>query len=198
MSLVHFVTHPEVVIDPTVAITEWPLSDKGRERMERFAAEADLSAVTSLFSSTERKARDGAEILCRALGLPVTERADLGENDRSATGYLPPEEFETVADAFFAAPEGSARGWARAVGEQRRIVTAVADLTRVAPPGDILIVSHGAVGALLLCDLLGVGIAREYDQPGRGGGNLFNFERETRLVIEGWRPIEGSAAHIFD
>lgn len=33
------------------------------------------------------------------------------ENDRSSTGFLPPEEFEVVADAFFAQPGVSVRGW---------------------------------------------------------------------------------------
>lgn len=72
------------------------------------------------------------------------------ENDLSATGFLPPRKFERVADAFFAEPTVSVRGWERALDAQRRIVAEVqaidgSDTTR----GTVAIVSHGAVGALL-------------------------------------------------
>ena len=46
-------------------------------------------------------------MLAAALRLTPIIRADLGENDRSATGYLPKAEFEAMADAFFARPDES-------------------------------------------------------------------------------------------
>ncbi len=144
-----------------------------------------VPGLTAVYSSAERKALDGAGILAAAVGLPVRVRVELGENDRSATGYLPPAEFEATADRFFAEPETAVRGWARAVDEQRRIVAAVAAETT----GEIAIVSHGAVGALLLAHLLGRPISRRLDQPGTGGGNLFAFEAASRTIVHGWQPI---------
>jgi hypothetical protein len=47
------------------------------------------------------------------------------ENDRSATGFLPPDEFETVANRLFAEPLVSIRGWERAIDAQLRIVREV-------------------------------------------------------------------------
>ena len=77
-------------------------------------------------------------------------REDLGENDRSATGFLPPPEFERMADAFFANPTVSVRGWERAVDVQARIVAAVRAVAAAEEgAGDILVAAHGAVGALL-------------------------------------------------
>lgn len=52
-------------------------------------------------------------------------------------------------------------------------------------------VSHGAVGALLLAQLLGEAISRRFDQPGSGGGNFFAFDAESRAVLHAWRPIDG-------
>ena len=46
--------------------------------------------------------------------------ADLGENDRSATGYLPKAEFEALADAFFSAPMSAWRA-----GSGRPMLSAV-------------------------------------------------------------------------
>ena len=56
--------------------------------------------------------------------------------------------------------------------------------------GDIAIVSHGGVGALLLCHLKGVPISRAEDQPGEGGGNVYSFDAATRCLLSGWRRIE--------
>lgn len=194
MALVHFITHPEVVIDPAVPVPDWPLSELGAARMRAMLAEPWVAGIKAVFASTERKARQGARILAGHLGLPVTELAALGENDRSATGYLPKAEFERVADAFFARPEKSARGWERAVDAQARIVGAVMDVIRRAPVGrDVAIVAHGGVGALLLCHLTGVPISRAADQPAGGGGNRFAFHAQRWVLVEGWRPIGISA-----
>lgn len=148
---------------------------------------ASLGAV---WCSTERKARDGAAILAGGLGLPVAESAELGENDRSATGYLPRTEFETVADLFFANPGESVRGWERAVDAQARVVSAVNHVMDVCAEDSVAIVSHGGVGALLLCHLLRRPIGREHDQPANGGGNYYAFDAGTRLLRHGWTPID--------
>jgi broad specificity phosphatase PhoE len=190
LARLHFLTHPEVVIDPAVPVPEWRLSEKGLARMRLAAARPWLAPVRSVFSSTERKARDGAVILADRLGVEPVRVAELGENDRSATGYLPMAEFESVADAFFARPEDSVRGWERAVDAQARIVAAVGSILARAPPGDIVVVSHGGVGALLLASLMAVAISRAWDQPGGGGGNRFVFDMETHAVLHGWQPIE--------
>ena len=44
-------------------------------------------------------------MMAAELRLTPIIRADLGENDRSATGYLPRAEFEAMADAFFSRPD---------------------------------------------------------------------------------------------
>ena len=110
--------------------------------------------------------------------MPFSVVAELHENDRSATGYLPPEQFEAVADRFFAEPETSVLGWERAVDAQARIVACVRGIVeRDATAGDIVIAAHGGVGALLLAHLLGEPISRRLDQPGSGGGNFFAWRR---------------------
>ena len=188
---VYFVTHPEVEIDPAVPVTDWKLSPRGVSRMRVGAAQPWSRAVRHIHCSTERKAIDGAAILAAARGLGYAQDAGLGENDRSATGYLPRAEFEAVADEFFAAPERSVRGWERAVDAQARIVAAVERVTRAAPDGDVAIIAHGGVGALLLCHLAGETISRRADQPGDGGGNYFAFGRQSWGLRHRWRAIDG-------
>jgi broad specificity phosphatase PhoE len=117
--------------------------------------------------------------------------ATLGENDRSATGYLPAPEFERVVDQFFAHPTVSVHGWEPAVVAQQRIVQAVTALiAQDASAGAIAIVAHGGVGTLLLCALAGYAIDRRYEQPGTGGGNYYAFDAQSRVLRHGWRPID--------
>ena len=191
MTFVHFITHPEVAIDPAVPVPDWPLSPRGRQRLRAALKQPWLTGVRAVFTSAERKARESADILARPLGLAPIVIAGLGENDRSATGYLPKAEFEALADAFFAQPDDSVRGWETASAAQRRIIDAVDRAIAMAPPaGDIAIVAHGGVGALLLCHLKRVPISRTEDQPSGGGGNVFAFDSATRRLIHGWQPID--------
>jgi broad specificity phosphatase PhoE len=150
-----------------------------------------VGGVRSVFTSAERKALDAAYIVAGHLFLTPVVIADLGENDRSATGYLPKAEFEAVANEFFAHPAERVSGWERAIDAQRRIVQAMDRVIAMAPAqGDIAIISHGGVGTLLLCYLKGIPISRTEDQPNGGGGNAFSFEVATRRLLTGWRRIE--------
>jgi broad specificity phosphatase PhoE len=193
---IFFITHPDVAIDPNLPVTDWPLNERGRARMEAVAAWPWASGVRRIFSSSERKAREGAKILSDTLGLDgYTVVDDLGENDRSTTGYLARQEFEATADAFFAHPQESIRGWEPAVIAEARIVCAVEQIvSRSSDDGDLAIVGHGGTGTLLYCHLAGLPIDRRYDQPATNGGNWFAFDRASRnLLHDGWRSIDPAA-----
>lgn len=189
--IVCFVTHPDVIVDPTVPVPDWSLSALGRERMRAFAETTFARGLRAVVSSTERKAVEAAEILAEATGLRAEAFDELGENDRSATGYLPKSEFEETADRFFAHPDESVRGWERARDAQARIVRGVRRVLEGSErPSPIAIVAHGGVGTLLLCHLAGEPISRAREQPGSAGGNYFRFERRTWTLVHPWRPIE--------
>ena len=181
-----FVTHPEVVIDPDLAVTRWHLSETGRRRMAAFAALPLLRNVDRIVCSDETKATEAARILADRLDVGVTRLATLGENDRSATGVLPKDLFEQAANEFFARPHESFRGWERACDAQARIVDAVAQVLRERGDGDIVIVSHGAVGTLYKCHLKGIAITRAEDQ--RSQGHYYGFAPDGRLLHD-WLPI---------
>lgn len=187
MSSGFFITHPEVVIDPAVPVPRWHLSDQGIRRMRTFAGSTQTRGLTAVWASNETKAIEAAGILAGRAGLPVGVHPGLHENDRSATGFLPPAEFQSVADRFFASPEDSVRGWERAVDAQARVVAAVDDILARHPGGDLAFVAHGGVGTLLLCHRLGVPISRALDQPFEG--HYWAFDIATRRVQHAWRPI---------
>jgi broad specificity phosphatase PhoE len=185
-----FVTHPEVVIDPQVPVPDWPLNEVGRGRMERFAETLVNGAVTAVYASAERKARDGAGIVADRLGLPVAIDPDLGENDRSATGYIAPPEFWEVVAEFFGRPHESIRGWERAVDAQARIVEAVRRAAADETSGDIVVVSHGGVGSLLTDHLQKVAIGQGSRPSHPGGGCYLVIDRNSLAISRDWRVID--------
>ena len=97
-----------------------------------------------------------------------------------------------IADAFFAAPHESVRGWERAADAQSRIVRVCNEVLAASGPDDILMVGHGGVGTLLYCHLAKLPIARIHDQP-TGGGNVLCFDLDRREMIHGWQAMESFA-----
>ena len=184
-----YLSHPQVCIDPDIPVPDWRLSEKGVQRTQAFSRSELLQDTRSISSSAERKAVDTATILAAKCRLDVFVREGTHENDRSATGFLEPEAFETVANQFFAAPNESVRGWERAADAQNRIVTEAMRVIKHAPDGDILMVGHGGVGTLLFCYLAGLEIDRAHDQPA-GGGNVFAYDLEQDSILHAWRPME--------
>lgn len=186
-----YLTHPQVVIDPATPVPKWSLNDAGKQRVESLAQGLGaLGRTTQVISSDETKALETAYPIARALGVTVQVQPGMHENDRSATGFLPPAEFERVADAFFGNPTQSVRGWETAQDAQQRILSKVAECLAKAADGDVLFVGHGGVGTLLFCALSGVAIDRKYDQGPGGGGCWFEFDILTRRPASGWRPME--------
>ena len=193
MSAIIFITHPEVVIDPAVPVPRWPLSAIGRARMEAFAHVLAGRPVAAVWSSDEQKALDGAVILAARLDAPHHVDEGLGENDRSATGYIAPPEFWEVVDQFFANPDASVRGWETARHAQDRIVSAMGGVDAASPEGVVLVVSHGGVGALLTAHLQSVTIGSE-DRPGHAGGGCYLvLERGPVALRRSWRAMEEPA-----
>lgn len=191
MKTVYIITHPEVNIDPNIPVPQWSLSARGRHRMEQMLSQTWVREITVVYSSTERKAVEGGTILASHLALPLLQKEELGEIDRSATGYLPHAEHERLANLFFQYPEQSIEGWEMAQSAQERIVKAVETLlAEDTTSGSIAMITHGAVGALLLCHLAGYPISRKQDQPGKGGGNFFAFSAFSRQILHEWHPID--------
>ena len=188
---VYIITHPNVVIDPDVPITQWPLSETGVMRMQAMLQHEWVRGITAVYSSTEQKAIDGTVIIATHLKLPYQTVEELGEIDRSSTGYLPREEHDETAVLCFSHPTQSIRGWEPAQQAQQRMVKTVQTIVEHdSTTGAIAIVTHGAVATFLLCHLQDFPIAPKYDQPPTSGGNYFCFEATSKQLEHGWRRID--------
>jgi broad specificity phosphatase PhoE len=190
---IHYVTHPEVQILPDVPMATWTLSEQGTQRARGLAKRVSALAIRGpVFTSPEVKAEQTAQILADALDVGVELTPGLAEIDRSATGFLPEPDFWATYHDFLSSPAVSARGWETAVEAQRRVVKTV-DALLAESDSDLLLVSHGGVGALLLAQVTGVPIQRVNDQPQQGC--YFRFRVDGQPVADGtleqgWQPYE--------
>jgi broad specificity phosphatase PhoE len=188
--IIRYLTHPQVDIDPNKDVATWSLNGLGRQRIATLVDCNALAGTQRIISSAETKAVETATPLANSLACELEVRPLMGENDRQATGFLPPAEFETVADQFFANPDQSVRGWETASAAQSRILSEVQHCLNSHTGGDVLFVGHGAVGTLLYCALAGLPISRDYDQGPGGGGCFFEFTNEARTPLSRWQPLE--------
>ena len=187
VSVLRYISHPEVAIDPEVPVPRWGLSEAGRERGRALCCQPWLAEVRRVVTSPETKALELASMLAEHLELPINIRPETGETDRSSTGYVAHEQHEQLADAFFLAPLESASGWERAIDVQTRMIDALADL--LDSSRNTIVVGHGAAGTLWYCALAGVPIDRSHDQP--GAGHYWSYDLENGTMIHGWKPIDG-------
>ena len=190
MSILRYISHPNVDIDPHIPVTEWSLSSRGRHRVQSILEQPWVDSIGHIITSSETKARETADVLAAHLHLAVEERPSSGEIDRSSTGFVPADRHEVLADLFFAEPHTSAHGWERAVDAQRRIVEALSDQLGEldGATADVAIVGHGAVGTLLMCHLDRRAISRLHDQPGQG--HYWSYDRSRGRLLHEWRPID--------
>ncbi|GHD99667.1 phosphoglycerate mutase [Defluviimonas sp. 20V17] len=185
---VSYVSHPEVTIDPALPVPDWRLSPQGRARAAALGASGWCRGPVRLIASPERKAQETAALLAGVAAFET--HPEMAEIDRSATGYVPRERHEALADALLARPDESAAGWETARAAQARILAAYRQIASW--PGDtsahLILVGHGGVGTLLWCALTGRPIARAEDQP--GGGHVWAFDPGRGRAIHPWRRFE--------
>lgn len=189
MPRIVFITHTDPAIDTAIPPQQWQLSEQGGIRIAGFAENPALRNVTNYITSAEPKAVAGGKILSEMTHKTVKAVLELGEVDRTESGYLSQEEFQKALDDFFNKPDLSAKEWETAAAAQQRIVHAVLGLALdFSQEKVIALVSHGTVGALLLAHIKGEKATRAHMQPtheGRVGGHFFEFDIKA-LPSEKW------------
>ena len=188
-----YLSHPEVIIDPQTPVPDWGISDQGRRRLRAAVKRGWPGRGWRIISSPEVKAQQTAELLANAFALPLHIHPDMGEVDRSATGYLPHDEHESLANALFAKPDAGPQGWESADAASARIMKAFQEV--IAEVSDnMLFVGHGAVGSFLWCALTRTPISRTQDQKRGGSFWAGVMGPEGFSSLHPWQALETAAA----
>jgi broad specificity phosphatase PhoE len=79
-TLVRYLTHPQVQIDPDIPVPLSGLSAVGRARVKALAMAGWLEGTTQIVCSAERKAVETAQPIAAALGISLEIREEMHEN----------------------------------------------------------------------------------------------------------------------
>lgn len=158
MARLVFIRHGAVEVRPERPSPDWALSAEGRAGLAALRpALGPLPA--SIWSSDEAKTRQSAALLAGPEGPAARICAE--SNETRHGGFLPAEAFDAAITRFFGQPDDPPPGWESARAAQERGVLALKKICAEAPPGDIWILGHGRMGALLNAHLRGRAISRD-------------------------------------
>jgi broad specificity phosphatase PhoE len=139
---------PEVV--PEVPSENWTLSEKGRALCAPLADQLAAHAPAVIVSSEEPKAAETARLVAERLGVPWRTAPGLHEHDRSNVPHMRSGEFISAIELFFRRPGELVLGRETANQARDRFESAVQEVVDVQDDGNIAVVSHGTVIALML------------------------------------------------
>lgn len=128
----------------------WGLSDKGRAACEPLARALAGHAIARIVSSEESKAAQTAERIADFLQVPWHTAPGLHEHDRGNVPHMPSREFISHIELLFRRPDELVLGRESADEALARFEAAVRLAVDAQPDGNVAVVSHGTVIALLV------------------------------------------------
>lgn len=139
---------PEVI--PGVPTEKWTLGEKGRAACVPLADALASYEPTVIISSEEPKAAETARLVAERLRISWRTAPGLHEHDRSNVPHLRTGEFISMMELFFRRPNELVLGRESADEARARFDMAVQRVLSENPDGNVAIVSHGTVIAMLL------------------------------------------------
>ena len=146
------IKHAAPLVVPGTPTAKWKLSDKGRESCAPLAEALRAHAPAVVVASEEPKAAETAEIVARRLGVPVETAPGLHEHDRSNVPHMRSGEFISHVELFFRRPTERVLGRESAVQAGDRFESAVNAVLAKHVDGNVAVVAHGTVIALLAAE----------------------------------------------
>lgn len=187
-----FITPPETLAEPGRSGSERRLADRGRRRARSFARSAVAAEVSAIWCSPSRDAIETAAALSVQRNISLRTDARLAEAGPVPTvARNPLAVFDLALTALPLSVATLAPVQETAQEAQARVVAALRVRVAAHRGGDLAIVSHGALGELLRCHLLGRpvgGMGADHPQEGRyWTADLTGTGRPGM-----WRPLDAA------
>jgi broad specificity phosphatase PhoE len=144
------VKHSQPQIITTVPAAQWRLSDEGRRRNAVLAELLAAYQPAAILASREPKAMETGYTVASILNAPFSTAEGLHEHDRGNVGWSSVEDFEAAVARFFAHPSELVFGRETADQARERFTAAVDAAVAAHPAGNLVVVAHGTVIALLV------------------------------------------------
>lgn len=144
------IKHAKPHVDPKLASERWELCEEGKQRCGPLAERVAQYAPVALFASEEPKARQTAELIGPRLGLSVQPWAGLHEHDRSNVPLMDTRDFLASMALAFRHPGERIIGRETLRQAEQRFDRAIGGAMATVGEGDVAMVAHGTVIALLV------------------------------------------------
>ena len=144
------IKHAAPQVEAGLPPEQWHLSEEGKAKCGALARAVAPLAPVVVVSSEELKAVETAQVVARELKVPHRPAPDLHEHDRSNVPQLRTAEFISMMELLFRRPHELVLGKETAVAALSRFESALDEVVMEHPEGNVAVVSHGTVIALLL------------------------------------------------
>ena len=149
------VKHSMPEIERDKPASAWKLGEVGRRRSELLAARLSEFSPEVIWSSSEPKAIETAQIVASEFSVPVEIADGLEEHHRDNVPFLSKEVFEEAVERFFRCPDRLVLGTETAEQASNRFAAAIEKVID-AGQADSIVVTHGTVMTLYVASLAGV------------------------------------------
>ena len=149
------IKHSKPLVDARLSSEKWRLSEEGRVRCAALAEAVRKHAPGVIVASAEPKAAETGRILAEKLGVALETAGGLGEHDRSNVPMMDSREFISLVAVLFKEPGKLVLGRETAKAALERISAAVDEAMNGHPEGNVAVVTHGTVMALLVASRTG-------------------------------------------
>ncbi len=173
---------------PVYGHTDVPLTEVGIAQAEHLAEKLRLTGIKAIYSSDLQRSRDCARIIARYHDVPVYVLPELREmyfgeweglNLSDISRRYPGELEKRKRDLLNFKIPGDGEG----IVEFSRRISASFKRILDHQEGDFLLVAHGAVNRVILCEALGLDISRMFSiQQDYGCLNIIDYFTDSTLV----------------
>jgi broad specificity phosphatase PhoE len=143
------IKHAAPLVDPAKSSEKWRLSEKGRASCGPLADALRPHDLSVLIASEEPRAKETAEEIGKHLNVPVETAPGLHEHDRSNVPHMRSGEFISHVELMFRKPGERVFGRESADEARERFEAAIEQVLAKHPQGNVGVVSHGTVIALM-------------------------------------------------
>jgi len=149
----YFLRHAETTIDSSLPAHEWSISHNGLQRARELAKSDVFGKIEGIVHSSEKKARQTADVFAEELAVDIYEIPELCELQRPHGGLLSNQEYRSLVRETLTDCDHTVPGWESGANALRRFVEGVKRINIMFYSRNILVVSHGLVLTLYFCQL---------------------------------------------
>jgi broad specificity phosphatase PhoE len=169
---IYFLRHAETIADPSQPAHEWSITAEGLRQTRELAKSEVFSNIEGIIHSSEKKARQTADVFAEELNVDLYEHPEFDELRRQEAVSLSNSEYRGIIREILTNWDRNVHGWESGAEALNRFAEAVKRINIMFYSRNILVVSHGLVLTLFFCQL------RNFQS--------IAFERWTQMPFLAW------------